>query len=449
MAEAGNAAAGNAAAGNAEPGNAAAGNAEPGNAAAGNAEPGNAAAGAADGDAPGGDPVARFEALLGPAGQQLLGYLRQQDVNARDMLRLGTRLREQYPAELAAAGLAQHELRCSATPKFGRAMEMFFTRPGLEQASGELAARHRSARYAGARNAADLCCGIGGDLVSLAADRPVLAVDRDALALRIARANCEVYGVSGNVRTALADVRDTDLADLDAVFIDPARRTDRGRLRAGNSEPTLGWCIGLADRVRQVGIKAAPGLRHDAIPSGWELEFVAVGRDLKEAVAWSPALAGAARRATVLPGGHTLTPGPGEPVEVRMPGEFLLDPNPAVTRAGVVQELARMLGATQIDRQIAFLCTSHPVHTPFARTLRVIDSAPWNSRQLPARLRALDIGAVDIRRRGLAGDVEKLHRRLRLTGSRRATLVMTRVADQPWGLVCVDAGQDATAGQVQ
>ena len=129
-----------------------------------------------------------------------------------------------------------------------------------------------------------------------------------------------------------------------------------------------------------------------------------------------------------------------------MPGEFLLDPNPAVTRAGLVQELARMLGATQIDRQIAFLCTSHPVRTPFARTLRVIDSAPWNSRQLPARLRALDIGAVDIRRRGLAGDVDQLRRRLRLAGSRRATLVMTRVKDRPWGLVCVDAGQDSASG---
>ena len=97
-----------------------------------------------------------------------------------------------------------------------------------------------------------------------------------------------------------------------------------------------------------------------------------------------------------------------------------------------------MLGATQIDRQIAFLCTGRPVRTPFARTLRVIDSAPWNSRQLTARLRALDIGAVDIRRRGLAGDVDELRRRLRLTGSRRATLVMTRVRDQPWGLVCVE-----------
>jgi hypothetical protein len=68
----------------------------------------------------------------------------------------------------------------------------------------------------------------------------------------------------------------------------------------------------------------------------------------------------------------------------------------------------------------------------------VIDSAPWDQRRLPARLRGLDIGAVDIRRRGLAGDVDQLRRQLKLSGSRRATLVMTRVQDRPWGLVALD-----------
>jgi hypothetical protein len=38
----------------------------------------------------------------------------------------------------------------------------------------------------------------------------------------------------------------------------------------------------------------------------------------------------------------------------------------------------------------------------------------------------------------LAGDVEDLHRQLKLRGTRRATLVMTRVNDHPWALICVD-----------
>ncbi len=383
------------------------------------------------------DAVARFAALLAPEGQELLGRLREAGGSATD-LRLGTELRAAYPVDLVVDALAQHELRLRARAKFSRAMDMFFTRAGLEQASAEVLAGHRLARYTGAGLVADLCCGIGGDLTALAAGRRVLAVDRDPLHLRMALANAGAYGVAAGVTAAAADVRDASLRGVDAVFIDPARRAGQRRLRAGDSEPPLDWCLGLADTVARTGIKAAPGLPRDAVPPAWELEFIAVGRDLKEAVAWSPALATAATRATVLPGGHTLTPGTGGPVPVRAPGGFLLDPSPAVTRAGVVEDLARLAGAWKIDEQIAFLSADTAVYTPFARTLQVIDSAPWHQRGLPARLRALDVGAVDIRRRGLAGDVAELHRQLRLSGSRRVTLVMTRVQDRPWGLVCVD-----------
>jgi len=316
---------------------------------------------------------------------------------------------------------------------------MYFTRDGLEQASAEVIARYRSARYVGAGLVADLCCGIGGDLTALAGGRRVLAVDADPVHLAMARQNARVYGVAGGVTAVAADVRDLALAGVEGVFIDPARRRNGRRLPAGDSEPPLRWCLSLAAVTARAGIKAAPGLSHDRVPPGWELEFIALGRDLKEAALWSPALATARTRATILPGGHTLTPGPGRPVAVGMPGGFLLDPNPAVTRAGVVADLARQVGAWQIDKKIAFLATDTPVHTPFARTLRVIDSAPWDQRRLPARLRALGVGAVDIRRRGLAGDVDRLHRQLKLSGPLRATLVMTRVTGQPWGLVCVDA----------
>jgi hypothetical protein len=176
------------------------------------------------------------------------------------------------------------------------------------------------------------------------------------------------------------------------------------------------------------------------VPTGWEVEFVADGRDLKEAVLWSPALSGPGigSRATVLPAGDQLLPAPGDPVPCRLPGEYLLDPNPAVTRAGLVEELARELGAWKIDPRIAFLSAETPPRTPFGRTLRVLDSGPWREKDLIARLRRHDVGALDIRRRGLAGDVDVLRRKLRTTGSTPATLVMTRVDDQPWALICVD-----------
>ena len=130
------------------------------------------------------------------------------------------------------------------------------------------------------------------------------------------------------------------------------------------------------------------------------------------------------------------------------PASYLLDPNPAVTRAGLVQDLAREAGAWQIDPMIAFLAADRPVRTPFARTLRVIESMPWHEKRVAGRLRELGIGSADIRRRGLAGDVRQIHRRLGLQGDRSATIVLTRRNDKPWSLICepvTDAAAPGTA----
>jgi hypothetical protein len=385
------------------------------------------------------EPAGQLAALSSLRGQQLLERLGHEPPGRP--LGLATELRREYPPELVRAALTQHELRAAGRAKFSRAAAMFFTRAGLEQASSEQAARHRSRRFAGRRRLADLCCGIGGDLIALAEERQVLAVDRDPLHLAIAAHNASVYQVAGGVTTAAADVREVELAGIDAVFIDPARRSGGRRLRAGTSEPPLSWCLGLASPGMAVAIKAAPGIPLSAVPEGWEAEFVADGRDLKEAVLWSPALAGHARRATILPGGHVMVPAPGPDVPVSAPGAFLFDPNPAITRAGLVEELARELGAWKIDQEIAFLSTDADRRTPFARTLRIVDSAPWHEKRFASRLRALDIGAVDIRRRGLAGDVELIRRRLRLQGHQRATVVITRVNNRPWGLICMEPGE--------
>ncbi len=422
-------------------------------------------------------PMSQAGSLLTRAGGELLGRLRGIDVTPDQALRLSAELRDHYPADLVAAALTQQALRIAAREKFSLAGEMYFTRDGLEQASGERAAAHAARRFAGLALVADLCCGIGGDLTALATvAQHVLAVDADFDNLQFATRNAAVYGAFGRVTAVCGDVRDLRLARTSAAFIDPARRAAGHRLRAGDSLPPLSWCFALASQVHQVCVKAAPGLAHGLVPAGWELEFVALGRDLKEALLWSPAFATTSRRATVLPAGpaanagesagrapgrgdeaartsdarqrpdfrqeqddsHTLVANAGAmpPVPVSDPGEYLLDPNPAVTRAGLVAELAHELGAWQLDPMIAFLSLDRPASTPFARTLRVLESMPWHERTVARKLRELGVGTADIRRRGLAGDVQQIHRRLALRGDKTAVIVLTRRNDRPWSLIC-------------
>ncbi|HEX3516428.1 MAG TPA: hypothetical protein VHT26_20755, partial [Trebonia sp.] len=250
--------------------------------------------------------------LLTPPGRELLARLAAEpDAGS---LAVAERLRREYPANLVATAMAQRELRLAAEAKFSRAAQMLFTRAGYEQSSSEPVARYRASRLGGASRIADLCCGIGGDLIALAAPdaapnaapstgpnavpspataaRDVLAVDRDETHARLALHNAAVYGRAEHVTVVVADVRDVPLAGVDAVFIDPARRSGAGtasahdarRFRAGTSEPPLDWCLALAGQVEAVCVKAAPGIPAELIPPGWEAEFIAEARDLKEAV---------------------------------------------------------------------------------------------------------------------------------------------------------------------
>jgi hypothetical protein len=380
-----------------------------------------------------------LEALLSPEGLELQREVASEDVTPRTELSVSARLRRRHPPRLVAAGLELAELRGRARSKFDRAADMYFTREGLEQASTEVVGRHRARRFEGARRVADLCAGIGGDLLSLAAGRAALAVDQDPLHLRMAGLNAGVYGADADLALRAEDVRETDLGGVDAVWVDPARRrAGRRELHPEDSSPPLSWAFELARRIPAVGVKAAPGLGLEVLPPGWEAELISVRGDLKEAALWSPALATASRRATLLPGGHTLLPAPGEPVACAPPARYALDPDPAVTRAGLVEELARELGAWKLDPRIAFLCSDSPMRTPFGRLLVVEESMPWALKPLRAKLRELDVGAVDVRKRGSAVDVEELRRRLKLRGSRRVTVLLTRVLDRPWALVCSD-----------
>jgi hypothetical protein len=378
--------------------------------------------------------------LLSPDGQHLQAELAAETIT--DDLRIITKYRARYSRELVAAALEQVKLRVRARTKFDRADEMYFTRAGLEQASTERMARHHATRFSGFERVADLCSGIGGDLIGLAARGDVLAVDLDPLHSRIGMLNARAYDVEAHVTPVVEDVRTVSLAGVDAAFVDPARRSGEGRMRKGESEPPLDWCFAVANQL-PLGVKAAPGLPLDVAPSDWEIEFVSEGRELKEAVLWSPALATVPRRATVLgETTHTLIADDQPSIAVRPPGSFLLDPDPSVTRAGLVETLGSQLQAWKIDEQVAFLSSDQPMSTPFGRLLRVEASLPWSLGRLREALRELDVGTVDIRKRGSAVDVDDLQRRLKLKGSRAATVVLTRVGDRPWAMVC--SGPDLT-----
>src|SRR5437773_2986917 len=141
-----------------------------------------------------------------------------------DTIGLLSRLRKDLSAERAHLVVEQIELRLRAREKFSRAGQMFFTRKGLEQATDEQIAACKTARFSGGEPIADLCCGIGGDLIALAERGPTRGVDRDPAVAFLAAANVAAHGVEGSRCSVVADDAARFPIGHDAWHCDPDRR---------------------------------------------------------------------------------------------------------------------------------------------------------------------------------------------------------------------------------
>ncbi|MFE9422147.1 methyltransferase domain-containing protein [Kitasatospora sp. NPDC006697] len=375
-----------------------------------------------------------FEELLTERGRALLAELA--GLTPGDELAVATRLRRHHPAELVSAAIAQAQLRRRAEAKFGAdAALMYFTPQGVEQSTRRSVAEWRAGRFAelGTRRLADLCCGIGGDAIALARRGiEVLAVDRDPFTCAVARANAEALGLAGLIEVREADVTGLALDGFDAVFTDPARRTDRGRVFDPEAySPPLSWAV-EAGRAGRIGaLKVAPGIPHGAVPADAEAEWVSDHGEVKEAVLWFGTGAGAPHRATLLPGPHSLAGGalpdpPAGPV-----GRYLYEPDGAVIRAHMVAEVAERVGGTLIDPMIAYVTSDTLVHTPYAHAYELTDVLPYQVKRLKALLRERAVGTVVIKKRGMAITPEELRRQLKPSGPNSLTVILSRTANGP------------------
>lgn len=386
-----------------------------------------------------------FARLLAPAGQALLAEVHAR-AGVESDLALGTRLRRDHDPALVAAAVTQNHLRGLARVKFGAgAAGMYATHDALQQATRGRVATHRAARLAaaGVTSVLDLGCGIGGDLLACArAGLRVTGVEADPVRAAIARANLAAAGVDGEVLTADATTVDTQAYDV--VFCDPARRDGRGRVFTPDAwSPS--WDVVSALLRRDAVVKAAPGIPHSLVPEGVEAEFVSDGGDLVEAALWGGSLATATRRASVLPGGQGLTDAdePAGP-PTGPAAAYLYEPDGAVIRAGLVAGFAHRVGGHLLDRHIAYVGADRPTTTTLARAYVVHEQLPFREKLLRAALRERGIGTLTIKKRGVDVVPDLLRKRLRLSGSATATLVLTRAGGTGCALLVEPVVGDAT-----
>jgi SAM-dependent methyltransferase len=383
---------------------------------------------------------AELRELLTPEGHALLNSVPEY-TSTTDVLKIVSSLRKAgNSASLVASVLTQAKLRAKATAKFGEfANRMLFTEAGLEQATRLPVAALHAGRYvrAGLTSVADLGCGIGADALAFAgAGLRVHAVDADEVTAAIATVNLSPFP---EVRISHATAEDTDLSDVDAVYLDPARRTSghSNTTRLTSSEdysPSLDFAFGLAAKL-PTGIKIGPGFDRDLIPDNCEAQWVSVNGDVVELGLWFGPLAkeGVTRSALIITpdGMHELTAAAdSHDAECGPLSTFIYEPDGAIIRARLIGDLARSLDAHMLDEHIAYMSSDTAVVTPFANCFEVVQEFALDVKLLAKELKARGIGTLEIKKRGVDIDPAEFRKKLQLTGSTSATLFLTRIGER-------------------
>ncbi|HEY6650000.1 MAG TPA: class I SAM-dependent methyltransferase [Mycobacterium sp.] len=312
-------------------------------------------------------------------------------------------------------------LRRKAAAKFADPSEWLFTDEALQQATAESVAAHRARRLAG-HAVHDATCSIGTELAALR-NSAAYIVGSDVDPVRLAMARHNVAGVDLCRADALRPItRDT------VVLVDPARRSGgRRRFDPGDYTPPLDALLNVY-QDRDLVVKCAPGIDFEELSRlGFrgEVEVTSLASSVREACLWSAGLTEVTRRATMLDTGEAVTDADPDDCPVAAAGRWIVDPDGAVVRAGLVRHYAARHGLWQLDPDIAYLSGDRLPEN--VRGFEVLEELAYSERRLRQALWARDVGAVEILVRGVDVDPDVLRARLRLRGSQPVSVVIARI----------------------
>lgn len=299
-----------------------------------------------------------------------------------------------------------------------------FTDEALQQATTAAVARHRATRLAGAV-VHDATCSIGTELAALRTTATaLLGSDIDEVRLAMARHN-----LGPEIPLCRADALHPISRDA-VVLLDPARRSgDRRRFDPRAYQPPLD-AVAEVYRGRDTVVKCAPGIDFDSVRAlgfGGEIEVTSVGGSVREACLWSSGLSrpGVRVRASVLDRDEEITDADPDDCPSGPPGRWIVDPDGAVVRAGLVRHYAVRHGLWQLDPDIAYLTGDRLPDG--VRGFEILEQVPMREKALRQALSAYDCGALEILVRGVDVDPDVLRKRLPRAGGQPLSLVITRL----------------------
>lgn len=325
---------------------------------------------------------ASFLEVLGESGWSLLIQAGvAADESPGDPLRAASRLAKRAPEvpgprraaalELVTAGRALAE-------KLELDERLLATREAVEQATRGRVATWHALRVPPVDRLVEIGCGCGGDSLALSHRvRNLVATDLDPVRAACTHLNLLAVG-QGASRAIPGDglaLLEGELDRADAVFVDPARRSEGGRTTDPESwSPPLSALLRLASEGRTVFAKLGPTFDPELVEGVFDVSFVSHRGECVEAFVEPPRAERTRVRAVLLPDDGPAIELEGDrsaaPVADRV--DVLHSVDPAAIRAGLLAELCGRHQLGVVRAGIAWLGGSTVIDSPWLTSHEVV-----------------------------------------------------------------------------
>ncbi len=324
------------------------------------------------------------------------------------------------------------KIQCKIKEKFPFHLHWMFTEKNAQQASHYLVAAFHGELFKDFNIVADVCCGIGSDLLYLSnAKQYCYAIDLDKQILEYAEFNMNFFNRQ-NIK--YLNIKAEDFKNsVEAVFIDPDRRSNYKRaINPDYYSPSFSTINKFIHNYKNVAVKLSPAFDYEQQSyNSYSYDFVSVKGELKECLLKTGNLVNAhKRRAIILPQKICFEQQNHEETPITSIKEWILEPDPAITRAHLVNDLAYKLNMSRIDPNIALLTSDHEPEDIYGKKFKVKNYFEYSLKKLNQFLKDRNIGIIDIKTKGFSDSVESLRKKLKLKGNNKTLIFIVRISDK-------------------
>lgn len=333
------------------------------------------------------------------------------------------------------------KLRRAAKNKFSKSEEMFFTALSLEQATGETIAKYIATRFKSEWIVQDLTCSLGGNAIFLAEKvSKVIAVDLSEEKIECAKLNAAAYGVDKKIDFIVGDAFLNINQKVDAFFLDPARdREGDTKTRSFlNSSPSLLDILPqLFEITHNIAVKISPAFDYEELkqlPEDPEIEIISENNNCKVAMLWFGDFKTAKLRATGFKKDQFFSfTDDGSVAEFSKLKKYLYEPNKAISKAHLIDEVAVKFSLSKIDYNLSFLTSDELASsddTNIFRKFEVLHFDKFSLKQFQQFLKKQKIERAEIIVKHFKMTADEIRKRLKIKEGGESVIILTTLQNQ-------------------